>query len=72
MPAAWQALLHRPFHGLDRAVRAPFTDGIDDPYLRVRRLRSLALAGEEQQHLYDLSFRRTTAARRTAPATSAR
>lgn len=54
---AWQALLHRPFHGLDPALyEAPFTDGIDDPYLRRAALRSLALAGEEQQHLYDLSW----------------
>lgn len=54
---AWQTLLHRPFHGLDPALyEAPFTGGIDDPYLRRAALRSLALAGAEQQHLYDLAY----------------
>lgn len=62
---AWQALLHRPFHGLDPALyEAPFTDGIDDPYLRRAALRSLALAGEEQQHLYDLSWSQDNMRRR--------
>ena len=54
---AWQALLHRPFHGLDKALyEAPFTEQIDDPWLQRSALRSLALAGAEQQRLYDLSF----------------
>ena len=54
---AWQALLHRPFHGLDPALyRAPFEHDIADPYLRRAALSSLAQAGEEQQRLYDLSF----------------
>lgn len=54
---AWQMLLHRPFHGLDPALyQAPFETGIDDPHLRVSALRSLALAGAEQQHLYDLAY----------------
>lgn len=54
---AWRALLHRPFHGLDPALyEAPFRDDIDDPWLRRAALNSLALAGEEQQHLYDLSM----------------
>lgn len=54
---AWQALLHRPFHGLDPALyEAPFTEQIDDPWLQRSALRSLALAGAEQQQLYDLSF----------------
>lgn len=54
---AWQALLHRPFHGLDRArYEQPFEQEIEDPYLRRSALNSLALAGDEQQRLYDLSF----------------
>lgn len=54
---AWQALLHRPFHGLDPALyRAPFERDIADPYLRRAALNSLAQAGDEQQRLYDLSF----------------
>lgn len=54
---AWQALLHRPFHGLDPArYEAPFREQIEDPYLRTSALNSLALAGDRQQTLYDLSF----------------
>lgn len=54
---AWQALLHRPFHGLDPArYEPPFQAEIEDPYLRRSALNSLALAGDEQQTLYDLSF----------------
>lgn len=54
---AWHALLQRPFHGLDPALyQQPFEQGIDDPYLRRAALRSLALAGDEQQQLYDLAF----------------
>ena len=54
---AWQALLHRPFHGLDKALyEAPFQQQIEDPWLRSAASRSLALAGAEQQQLYDLSF----------------
>ncbi|MCW5581756.1 MAG: hypothetical protein KIS72_10495, partial [Luteimonas sp.] len=54
---AWQALLQRPFHGLDPALyRVPFEHDIADPYLRRAALASLAQAGEEQQRLYDLSY----------------
>jgi N-acetylmuramic acid 6-phosphate etherase len=54
---AWQALLHRPFHGLDKALYLPpFETGIPDPYLRESALRGLANAGDEQQALYDLSY----------------
>ena len=54
---AWQALLHRPFRGLDPArYGQPFQQQIEDPYLRRSAMNSLALAGEEQQRLYDLSF----------------
>ena len=54
---AWDTLLHRPFHGLDPALyAAPFDRQIDDPWLHRAAARSLALAGEEQQRLYDLAF----------------
>lgn len=54
---AWQALLHRPFHGLDKALYLPpFENGIPDPYLREAALRGLSNAGDEQQALYDLSY----------------
>ncbi|MFT3763651.1 MAG: hypothetical protein QM761_13805 [Pseudoxanthomonas sp.] len=55
--AAWDALLHRPFHGLDPALYAkPFDTEITDPWLHAAAQRSLANAGAEQQRLYDLSF----------------
>ncbi len=55
--AAWDALLHRPFHGLDAAqYRPPFEQKVDDPALRATALRSLERAGAEQQALYDLSW----------------
>lgn len=55
--AAWDALLHRPFHGLDPALYAkPFDTEITDPWLHSAAQRSLANAGAEQQKLYDLSF----------------
>lgn len=61
---AWQALLHRPFNGLDPARYAqPFQQQIEDPYLRRSALNSLALAGDEQQRLYDLSFSAANLAR---------
>lgn len=55
--AAWQALLQRPFHGLDPALYAkPFDDEISDQWLHAAAQRSLANAGAEQQKLYDLAF----------------
>lgn len=55
--AAWDALLHRPFHGLDAAQYRPqFEQKVDDPALRGTALRSLERAGAEQQALYDLSW----------------
>lgn len=55
--AAWDALLQRPFHGLDAAqYRPPFEQKVDDPGLRATALRSLERAGAEQQALYDLSW----------------
>lgn len=54
---AWDALLHRPFHGLDAAqYRLAFEQQVDDPALRGIALRSLERAGGEQQALYDLSW----------------
>ncbi|MFT3668288.1 MAG: hypothetical protein QM795_06820 [Pseudoxanthomonas sp.] len=54
---AWQALLHRPFHGLDKALYLPpFETGIQDPYLKEAALRGLSNAGDEQQALYDLAY----------------
>lgn len=54
---AWDTLLRRPFHGLDPALyAAPFDREIEDPWLHRAAARSLALAGEEQQRLYDLAF----------------
>ncbi len=54
---AWDALLHRPFHGLDAAQYRPaFEQQVDDPALRGTALRSLERAGGEQQALYDLSW----------------
>lgn len=55
--AAWDALLQRPFHGLDAAQYRPqFEQKVDDPGLRATALRSLERAGAEQQALYDLSW----------------
>ncbi len=55
--AAWDALLHRPFHGLDAAKYRPaFEQQVDDPALKAVALRSLERAGDEQQMLYDLSL----------------
>lgn len=54
---AWNALLHRPFHGLSPALYAkPFDTEIQDTWLHQAAQRSLANAGEDQQQLYDLSF----------------
>lgn len=54
---AWDALLHRPFHGLDaRQYKPAFETQVDDPSLLDTALRSLQRAGGEQQTLYDLSW----------------
>lgn len=54
---AWQALLHRPFQGLDvPAYQDAFEHRVTDPALRETALRSLKQAGSEQQSLYDLSW----------------
>lgn len=55
--SAWDALLHRPFHGLAASQYKPaFETKVDDPSLLDTALRSLQRAGGEQQALYDLSW----------------
>jgi N-acetylmuramic acid 6-phosphate etherase len=54
---AWDALLQRPFNGLEKArYETAFKQRIDDPWLRDIALRSLERAGDEQQGLYDLAL----------------
>ncbi len=54
---AWRNFLGRPFRGLDPALYGkPFSEQVADPYLREAALRSLANAGNDQEHFYDFSF----------------
>jgi len=54
---AWQAFLGRPFKGLSPSFyRNPFSEKIEDPYLKKAALESLKNAGDDQQNLYDFSF----------------
>lgn len=54
---AWQSFLGRDFLGLSEQVYKPyFLDNIDDDYLKEAALRSLRLAGNDQEKLYDFSF----------------
>jgi len=54
---AWEAFLGRPFRGLSsRFYAQPFSEEIDDAYLRRAALASLKNAGNDQQDLYDFSF----------------
>ncbi len=54
---AWNSFLGRPFFGLDRKFyESPFSQDIEDPYLKTAALRSLKNAGNEQQLLYDFSY----------------
>jgi N-acetylmuramic acid 6-phosphate etherase len=54
---AWRNFLGRDFRGLRQAFYNPrFKDEIDDAYLREAALRSLSLADNDQEKLYDLSF----------------
>lgn len=56
---AWKNFLGRPFQGLDKAFyEKPFSENIEDPYLKMAALRSLSNAGSEQQLLYDFSYSR--------------
>ncbi len=53
---AWQAFLGRPFKGLlAEKYEKPFSLEIDDSFLQKAALRSLKIAGDEQQDLYDFS-----------------
>jgi N-acetylmuramic acid 6-phosphate (MurNAc-6-P) etherase len=54
---AWENFLGRPFYGLDEAFyETPFSEEIEDLYLKKAALRSLKSAGTEQQFLYDFSY----------------
>jgi N-acetylmuramic acid 6-phosphate (MurNAc-6-P) etherase len=54
---AWENFLGRPFYGLDKEFyERPFSQNIEDPYLKMQALRSLKNAGSEQQFLYDFSY----------------
>lgn len=54
---AWENFLGRPFYGLDKEFyEQPFSENIEDDYLRNAALRSLKNAGSEQQFLYDFSY----------------
>jgi N-acetylmuramic acid 6-phosphate etherase len=54
---AWQNFLGRDFRGLEKDFYQPyFSEQIEDGYLNDAALRSLALAGNDQEQLYDLSF----------------
>ena len=54
---AWQAFLGRSFRGLPPPLYAkPFSEKIDDAYLRRAALESLKNAGNDQQELYDFAF----------------
>lgn len=54
---AWENFLGRPFYGLDPELyEKPFSQDIEDPYLKMAALRSLKNAGSEQQFLYDFSY----------------
>lgn len=54
---AWEHFLGRPFYGLHQELyEKPFSQNIEDPYLKMSALRSLQNASSEQQFLYDFSF----------------
>lgn len=54
---AWEKFLGRPFCGLNKEMyEAPFSENIQDPYLKAAAIRSLKNAGDEQQFLYDFSY----------------
>jgi N-acetylmuramic acid 6-phosphate etherase len=55
--AAWENFLGRPFYGLDKTIyEKPFSQDIEDPFLKMSALRSLTNAGNDQQFLYDFSY----------------
>ncbi len=54
---AWQSFLGRDFQGLEEDFyQLHFSSQIDDSYLRKAALKSLKLAGNDQEMLYDFSF----------------
>lgn len=54
---AWENFLGRPFYGLDKGIyEEPFSQEIEDVYLKMAALRSLTNAGDDQQFLYDFSY----------------
>lgn len=54
---AWEKFLGRPFYGLQKEFyEQPFSQEIDDPYLKMTALRSLVSAGHDQQFFYDFSY----------------
>ncbi|MGQ9578495.1 MAG: hypothetical protein ACUVWQ_07725 [Candidatus Aminicenantales bacterium] len=54
---AWQKLLGRKFRGLDPAFYYPhLQEKVDDPYLKEAALKSILLAGNDEQNRYDFSF----------------
>ncbi len=55
--AAWLRFLGRPFRGLEKEAYYPhFVIQIQDSWLRNAALKSLSLAGNDQERLYDFSF----------------
>jgi hypothetical protein len=62
---AWNHFLGRSFRGLDTDFyESHFTSQIDDIYLKDSALKSLSLAGQNQQDLYDFSFSEKTVSAR--------
>ena len=54
---AWLQFLQRPFRGMSPTLyEDPFSNEIDDVYLRKAALDSLKNASNEEQYLYDFSF----------------
>jgi len=54
----WLYMLKRPFYGLkEEFYSQSFEREIDDLFLKEIAIRSLKNASNEQQYLYDLSFR---------------
>jgi N-acetylmuramic acid 6-phosphate etherase len=62
---AWQHFLGRGFRGLEENFYRPcFLDRIEDSYLKNAALKSLGLAGNDQEDLYDFSFAEENTKRR--------
>lgn len=62
---AWNNFLGRDFRGLEEDFYKPhFLSQIDDVYLKNAALKSLKLAGNDQERLYDFSFAEENITRR--------